>query len=134
VADCCHAEGISRGDAKIRSVVAPKRIKLVRPDKNINYSNIIEFAACRSEEVAIEMAEGLLRRFDTDFAISTTGIAGPDGGTAEKPVGTVWIGIATKTSCYAQRFQLGEQRDRNIRRSALAALNMLRLCLLPAND
>jgi len=87
-----------------------------------------------SEEVAKEMAEGLLRRFDTDFAISTTGIAGPDGGTTEKPVGTVWIGIATKTSCYAQRFQLGEQRDRNIRRSALTALNMLRLCLLPAND
>lgn len=80
-----------------------------------------------SETVAQEMAIGLRQQFDTDFALSTTGIAGPDGGSTEKPVGTVWIALATRTGCQAQRFQLGEHRDRNIRRASLAALNMLRV-------
>lgn len=80
-----------------------------------------------SEAVAKEMAMGLRHQFDTDFAVSTTGIAGPDGGSAEKPVGTVWIALATRTGCQAQRFQLGEHRDRNIRRATLAALNLLRI-------
>ena len=80
-----------------------------------------------SEAVAKEMAVGLRDQFDTDFAVSTTGIAGPDGGSAEKPVGTVWIALATRNGCQAQCFHLGEHRDRNIRRAALAALNMLRV-------
>jgi nicotinamide-nucleotide amidase len=80
-----------------------------------------------SREVAEAMAKGALSRFATDYSIGITGIAGPDGGTIEKPVGTVWIAVASADEVVATKFQLGEQRDRNIRRSALAALNMLRL-------
>ncbi|MDO8898469.1 MAG: competence/damage-inducible protein A [Bacteroidales bacterium] len=87
----------------------------------------IEAYGAVSSQVAEAMATGLLERFGTDYALAVTGIAGPDGGTAEKPVGTVWVAVADKSGVNSQRFQLGEQRDRNIRRSALSALNMLRL-------
>jgi nicotinamide-nucleotide amidase len=83
-----------------------------------------------SEEVVTEMALGARQRFNTDFAISVSGIAGPDGGTIEKPVGTVWIAIASKTGVTAKKFMFGEHRGRNIQRAALAALNLLRISLL----
>lgn len=79
-----------------------------------------------SEQVAMEMALGAKARFRTDFAIATTGIAGPSGGTPEKPVGTVWIGLATPTGVFAHHFLFGDHRERNIRRTALTALNLLR--------
>lgn len=90
-------------------------------------SQMIDNHGAVSREVAEAMATGLLRRFQTDYAIGVTGIAGPDGGTKEKPVGTVWIAVAGANEIISKKFQLGEQRDRNIRRAALAALNMLRL-------
>jgi nicotinamide-nucleotide amidase len=83
-----------------------------------------------SEEVVREMAEGALKKLDTDIAVSISGIAGPDGGTAEKPVGTVWIAVATKTGTFAKKFMFGEHRGRNIRRAALAALNLVRVELM----
>ncbi len=79
-----------------------------------------------SEEVVREMAEGARKRFMTDIAVAVSGIAGPDGGTIEKPVGTVWIAVATKKGITAKKFMFGEHRGRNIRRAALAALNMVR--------
>ncbi len=85
-----------------------------------------EFGAV-SEQVVREMAEGARKRFDTDFAVSISGIAGPDGGTVEKPVGTVWIAVASKNRTVARKFSFGEHRGRNIRRAALAGLNMLRV-------
>lgn len=83
-----------------------------------------------SEQVAIQMAKGARTKFKTDFAIATTGIAGPEGGTIEKPVGTVWIAFAAENKCYATKFQFGDHRLRNINMTTLAALNMLRLELL----
>jgi nicotinamide-nucleotide amidase len=83
-----------------------------------------------SEEVVVEMASGIRKKFGTDYAIATSGIAGPDGGTPEKPVGTTWIAIATPEKTYALRHMFGEERERNIRRTALQALNMLRKELL----
>ncbi len=80
-----------------------------------------------SEEVVREMAEAARLKFGTDYAISTSGIAGPDGGTIEKPVGTVWIAVASAKGTLTQKFLFGEHRGRNIRRAALSALNMLRL-------
>jgi len=79
-----------------------------------------------SEETVSEMASGTRSLFKTDYAIAVTGIAGPDGGTNEKPVGTTWIAIATPEKVFAQRFQFGEHRGRNIRIAAVTALNMLR--------
>lgn len=83
-----------------------------------------------SEETVTEMASGARWRFNTDYALAISGIAGPDGGTADKPVGTVWIALAHPDGTETKKFMFGEHRGRNIRRSALAALNMLRLHLL----
>ena len=83
-----------------------------------------------SREVVTEMAEGARKKLKTDYALAVSGIAGPTGGTEEKPVGTVWIALAGPEGTEAQLFHFGEHRGRNIRRSALAALNMLRLKLI----
>jgi len=82
-----------------------------------------------SREVVAEMAEGARKKLKTDYCLAVSGIAGPDGGTEEKPVGTVWIALADTRGTEAQLFHFGEHRGRNIRRSALAALNLLRLRL-----
>jgi nicotinamide-nucleotide amidase len=79
-----------------------------------------------SEQTVIAMAEGIRSRFTTDFAISVSGIAGPGGGTVEKPVGTTWIAVATPNETIARKFMLGEHRGRNIRKASIAALNLLR--------
>ena len=79
-----------------------------------------------SEEVAVEMAEGIRRKMKTDFGFSTTGIAGPGGGTDSKPVGTVWIAIASPNKTSTRMYQFGKDRGRNIRKTALMALDLLR--------
>lgn len=80
-----------------------------------------------SEEVAKAMAEGVRKELDADIAIATTGIAGPDGGTAEKPVGTVWIAYSDKHKTLAKKFNFSRDRTFIVHWSALAALNMIRL-------
>ena len=90
---------------------------------------ISDFGAV-SEEVAKEMANGVLKVLNADFAISTTGIAGPDGGSEEKPVGTVWMAVAAKEGVNAFKFLFGDNRERNIQRSAQTALQMLRKVIL----
>ncbi|MBK0381748.1 competence/damage-inducible protein A [Pedobacter sp. SD-b] len=78
-----------------------------------------------SEETILEMAKGAIKNFDTDYAIAVSGIAGPDGGTEDKPVGTVWIAVANKENTIAKKFTFGNKRLQNIERSAMAAFNML---------
>ena len=82
-----------------------------------------------SKETVTEMVEGALLNFKSDYAIAVTGIAGPDGGTPEKPVGTVWIGVANAQKTIAKKFLFGNKRQQNIERTAIAALNMLHLLL-----
>lgn len=79
-----------------------------------------------SEETVSEMAVGTKQKFNTDWAVAVSGIAGPDGGTKEKPVGTVWIAVAGNKSMKTKKFQLGGDRKRNITVAAITALNMLR--------
>ncbi len=83
-----------------------------------------------SEVVASEMVLGIQQKFATDYAIATSGIAGPDGGTPDKPVGTIWIAIATPTSLQAFHYLMGDERERNIRKTALQALNLLRKAII----
>ena len=80
-----------------------------------------------SKEVVIQMADNVRKLMKTDYSVSVSGIAGPDGGTSEKPVGTVWIAVASEDQTIAKKFQFGDIRERNIQRASLAALNMLRL-------
>lgn len=79
-----------------------------------------------SEEVVRQMAEGAKESMNTDFAIATSGVAGPTGGSDQKPVGTVWIAVAGPEATVAKKYTFGNNRERNIRQSALAGLNMLR--------
>lgn len=90
----------------------------------VNPVTIAEFGSV-SKQVAIEMAQGALQNFKTDYAVSCTGIAGPDGGSDEKPVGTVWIAIATLEGTIAKKFNFGNKRIQNIERTAMAALTIL---------
>ena len=93
-------------------------------------SETLKNSGAVSEEVVKEMASGAINKFHSDCAISVSGIAGPDGGTPDKPVGTVWIAIAVNHQIIAKKFMFGDHRGRNIHRAAIAALNMLRLEIL----
>jgi len=83
-----------------------------------------------SEACVVEMASQIRRKFNTNYAIATSGIAGPGGGTIDKPVGTVWIGIASKNETKAYMFNMGDNRERTILRTALMGMDLLRKLIL----
>ena len=85
-----------------------------------------------SAETARELAEGVRARFGTTFGISITGIAGPDGGTPTKPVGLVFVGIASELGTQSVELRIpGTERNMIRERTALAALNLLRRLIVP---
>jgi len=96
---------------------------------HVNNSNITKYGAV-SQQVVEEMAMGAIELLKTDYAISVSGIAGPSGGTQEKPVGTTWIAVSDGKNTISQQFTFGEHRGRNITRASLMALNMLRLLII----
>lgn len=83
-----------------------------------------------SKEVVEQLAQNLLKKFGSDYAVSISGIAGPTGGTPEKPVGTVWVAVANKEKTLTHKFQFGDNRQRNIVMTAAAAMNLLRKLIL----
>ena len=86
-----------------------------------------------SEEVVKEMAAGALKNIVTDYTIAVSGIMGPDGGTNDKPVGTVWVCVGSNEKLVTEKFTFRFDRERNIRLTALNALNMLRKFILENN-
>jgi nicotinamide-nucleotide amidase len=93
-------------------------------------ASIFEQHGAVSEACVVQLAEGAVRKFESDYSISVSGIAGPGGGTSEKPVGFVWIAVSNGKNTQAKSFQFGDNRQRNIIMTANAAINMLRKFVL----
>ncbi|MDX2442911.1 MAG: competence/damage-inducible protein A [Bacteroidales bacterium] len=83
-----------------------------------------------SGEIVTQMAEGVKKLMQTDYAIAVSGIAGPGGGLPRKPVGTIWIAISSPKGTVAQKFNLGKDRYRNIHSASIISLNLLRKSIL----
>ena len=86
-----------------------------------------------SEATVAEMAEGVRALFNADYGLASSGIAGPDGGTADKPVGTVWIACAGPEGVETRKLQLTQDRMLNIQLTGVAVLNLFRTCFLPTH-
>ena len=89
-------------------------------------SEIINEYGAVSEETVKAMAENIRKLMYADIGVSSSGIAGPSGGTPEKPVGTVWIGYSDREVTLAKKLMLGNDRQINIQHTAVAVLNMIR--------
>jgi len=87
-----------------------------------------------SRPVVEAMATGVKNLLETDYAIATSGIAGPTGGTPEKPVGTVWIAIAGPDKLISECYSFGKNREHNITRTTMYALNLLRRMILVEDE
>ena len=86
-----------------------------------------------SRQVVEIMAKNIREKFKTDYSIAVSGIAGPSGGTDEKPVGTTWICISSAEKCCSKQYKFGEHRGRNIEIAAITAINLLRKMILGYN-
>ncbi len=98
-------------------------------DLNVDLNSIDKYGAV-SEEVVKTMATNVRKKFKTDYSIACSGIAGPDGGTADKPVGTIWIAVSNVEKTITRKLQLGTNRERVILETAQHALNVLRKMLI----
>jgi nicotinamide-nucleotide amidase len=90
---------------------------------------LIEAHGAVSEEVATAMAEGIRQKSGSDFGLAVTGIAGPTGGTPDKPVGLTFIAVTGPQGTRCEKFRFHQDRVRNKERAAQAALNLLRMYL-----
>ena len=91
----------------------------------VNQEDLFKFGAV-SKEIIEQMATNGRERLGVDLCIATSGIAGPEGGTEDKPVGSVWIALATKEMVFSKLFLFGDNRERNIHMTALTAMNLVR--------
>lgn len=93
-------------------------------------SSVLETVGAVSEATVLQMATSVREKMHTDYAIAVSGIMGPDGGTTEKPVGSVWIAVSSAEKTVARLFQFRFDRSRNIELTAINALNLLRQFIL----
>jgi nicotinamide-nucleotide amidase len=90
----------------------------------------LETVGAVSEETIRQMVSGGLKQLKSDYVVATSGIMGPDGGSENKPIGLVWIGVGNKEKIIAKQFNFKFERSRNIEQTAIAALEMLRRFIL----
>ena len=90
----------------------------------VNPRDLQQYGAV-SKQTVTQMAVGVRRIMETDYGIATSGIAGPTGGTADKPVGTIWIAVSSASQTAAKLLHYGNNRENNIQRTTTAALNLL---------
>jgi nicotinamide-nucleotide amidase len=93
-------------------------------------SSVLANQGAVSEACIQQMAQGVRQLTGSTYGLATSGIAGPDGGTKDKPVGTVWIAVATPTEIFTQKLTLGGSRLQNIEMSTITCLNLLRKKLI----
>ena len=99
-------------------------------EKNLGVSHaVLESFGAVSEQTARQMAEGVRRRAEADYGLATTGIAGPDGGTAEKPVGLVYIACAHPAGTEVERHMFYGSRTRVRTQAAESTLHLLEKCM-----
>ena len=120
---------ISGSSAYFRGSVVAYENSIKENMLNVKQEDLIKYGAV-SKKVVEQMALGVKKLMNTDFAIATSGIAGPGGGTDDKPVGTTWIAIAGPDKLISKEYIFGTEREFNIRRATSIALNKLRKMLL----
>ena len=120
---------IPGSSAYFKVAVVPYSNEIKINELNVNPNDINQFGAV-SKEVVEAMAKKMLQKFKADYSIAISGIAGPTGGTTEKPVGTIWMAVASEKNIISKTFLFGTHRERNIERASITALNMLRKFLL----
>ena len=91
----------------------------------VNHDDVEKYTVV-SQQVAEQMATGVKKLLKSDYAVATTGIAGPGGGTEENPVGTVWIAVAGPNGVISKKCNFGKDRGNNIERASITALDMVR--------
>ncbi len=95
---------------------------------NVNEETLKQHGAV-SEQTVTEMSNNVRKLFKSDIGVATSGIAGPDGGTVEKPVGTVWIAFADGDQTVTRKLQLWKDREVNIKAATIAVMNLIRITL-----
>ncbi|MCE2780190.1 MAG: competence/damage-inducible protein A [Algoriphagus sp.] len=116
----------------LRGTLVPYHNDLKEQLLGVSSATLMQHGAV-SEETVREMATGIKKLFGADFGLASSGIAGPDGGSPDKPVGTVWIACAGPDFVEAKLLQLTQDRMINIQLTGVAVLNLLRICFLKHN-
>lgn len=124
---------VSGSSSYFNGCVVPYHNEFKHSLLNVDQS-IFETSGAVSKDCVIAMVKQTLIKFNADVAIAVSGIAGPNGGTSEKPVGTTWIAVAFNERIITKQFVFGDDRMRNIETAAITAMNMLRKLILNIED
>ncbi|MFZ6009405.1 MAG: CinA family protein, partial [Bacteroidota bacterium] len=108
--------------------IIPYSYEIKKEQLGMNAETLEKHGAVSEASIA-EMANLVRTKFNTDIGVATSGVAGPGGGTPEKPVGTVWIAYSDKHQTVTKKLQLSKDRMVNIRLASTAALNLIRISL-----
>ncbi|PZX54796.1 competence/damage-inducible protein A [Algoriphagus chordae] len=119
---------VSGSSSYFQGAVIPYHNQFKEGILQVKHQTLDSFGAV-SEETVKEMSRGVRELFKADFGLASSGIAGPNGGTDEKPVGTIWIACAGNGFVETKKLQLTQDRMLNIQLTATAVLNLLRICI-----